>query len=111
MFGLRLTIDVHARSKNGQPAQNTTGVASARPSQLIAAPRAIVSRPPAAMSAIATTTIGAASAAAIRKRRVMSTSSGFGPSSSVAVIGSSAIPQIGHAPGPSCTICGSIGQV
>ena len=28
MFGALLTIDLHARSKNGQPAQSTTGVAS-----------------------------------------------------------------------------------
>ena len=33
MFGLRLTIDAHARTKNGQPAQKTTGVASASPIQ------------------------------------------------------------------------------
>ena len=33
MLGLRLTREAHARWKNGQPAQNTTGVASARPIQ------------------------------------------------------------------------------
>ena len=38
MFGLTATIDRHMRSKNGQPHQNTTGVASARPIPLIAAP-------------------------------------------------------------------------
>ena len=32
----------------------------------------------------------------------MSTSSGFGPSSAVATNGSSAMPQIGQAPGPTC---------
>ena len=42
MFGLRLTIDAHARSKNGQPAQKTTGVAKTRPIQLTSGPRAIV---------------------------------------------------------------------
>ncbi len=35
MFGLRFTIDAHARSKNGHPAQNTTGVDRARPIPLI----------------------------------------------------------------------------
>ncbi len=35
------------------------------------------------------------------ERRVKSTSSGLGPSSSEATIGSSAMPQIGQAPGPS----------
>jgi hypothetical protein len=41
----------------------------------------------------------------------MSTSSGFGLSSSVATRGSRAMPQIGHAPGASRTISGCIGQV
>ena len=46
-----------------------------------------------------------------QSRRVMSTSSGLGPSSAVGVIGSSAMPQIGQDPGPSRTISGCIGQV
>ena len=33
MFGLRLTSDAHARSKNGRPAQSTTGVAKTSCSQ------------------------------------------------------------------------------
>ena len=52
-----------------------------------------------------------ASGAVTKSRRVMSTSSGFGPSSAVGVIGSSAMPQIGQDPGPSRTISGCIGQV
>jgi hypothetical protein len=54
---------------------------------------------------------GTLSAAPIQNRRVMSRSSGSGPSAPVAVRGSSAMPQIGHVPGPSRTICGCIGQV
>ena len=46
---------------------------------------------------------------AIQKRRVMSTSSGFGPSSAEMVIGSSAIPHFGQAPGPCWTISGMHG--
>ena len=46
-----------------------------------------------------------------RKRRVMSSSSGFGCSSSETFAGSSAIPQIGHEPGRSARISGCIGQV
>ena len=46
-----------------------------------------------------------------RSRRFMSTSSGFGASSSEIVRGSSAIPQIGHEPGPGRTISGCIGHV
>ena len=41
----------------------------------------------------------------------MSPSSEFSGASAVTTIGSSAIPQIGHAPGTSRTISGSIGQV
>ena len=41
----------------------------------------------------------------------MSTSSGLGGSSNDTVRGSSAIPQIGHAPGTSLTISGCIGHV
>jgi hypothetical protein len=46
-----------------------------------------------------------------QKRRRKSVSSGFSPSSRLGIIGSSAMPQIGQVPGPSCTISGSIGQV
>jgi hypothetical protein len=47
----------------------------------------------------------------IQKRRVMSTNSGFGPSSMTTVVGSSAIPQIGQSPGSSRTTSGCMGQV
>jgi hypothetical protein len=48
---------------------------------------------------------------ATQNRRVMSASSGLGPESAVTVTGSSAIPQMGHEPGPGCRISGCIGQV
>ena len=60
---------------------------------------------------ISSTRTGAASAAPIQKRRVISMSSGLGPALAVGVIGSSAMPQIGHEPGPSRTISGCIGHV
>ena len=63
------------------------------------------------MSAIATTITGRPSTAATVKRWVMSISSAFGPSSSVTIAGSSAMPQKGHAPGPFCRTSGCIGQV
>ena len=47
----------------------------------------------------------------VQKRRVMSRSSGFSSVAAVTVFGSSAMPQMGHAPGPSRTISGCIGQV
>jgi hypothetical protein len=46
-----------------------------------------------------------------QNRRVMSASSGLGPLSAVTVTGSSAIPQIGHEPGPGRRTSGCIGQV
>ena len=54
---------------------------------------------------------GSVSTSAIQKRRVMSASSGLGPESAVAISGSSAMPQIGQAPGPIWRISGCIGQV
>ncbi len=54
---------------------------------------------------------GIVSKTAIQNLRLMSASSGFSSSSSDAVSGSSAIPQIGQLPGPSRMISGCIGQV
>ena len=41
----------------------------------------------------------------------MSISSTFGPALAVGISGSSPMPQIGQAPGPSCRTSGCIGQV
>ncbi len=110
MLRLRVTIDFQPRTKNGQPAHSTTGVASASCSQFESCwPRSMwrsVRCPP-----ISSATTGTASTTPIQKRRVMSASSGFGPVSAVTITGSSAIPQIGHEPGPTCRISGCIGQV
>ncbi len=54
---------------------------------------------------------GSANAVLIQKRRVMSVSSALGASSRVTCLGSSAMPQIGQSPGPTCSISGCIGQV
>ena len=70
------------RSKNGQPHQNTTGVASSeldpvdrgRAEAVAPAPR------PSSMSPIVQQEHRAPSATPIQKRRVMSASSGFGAS-------------------------------
>src|SRR6266566_5096386 len=111
MFGLRLTIEIQPRSKNGQPAQNTTGVANTNPIQFSNAPCDIDRAPPRAMSIIVSANTGTVRSVDSQNRRVIDTSSGFGRSSSVMTRGSSAIPQIGQAPGASRTICGSIGHV
>ena len=112
MLALRLRIDAQPRAKNGQPAQSTTGKAS---SIWIHADVRGLTRadtpPPVSMSPMARPNTGSVSAALVQKRRVMSTSSGFGPSSISIVRGSSAMPQIGQAPGAARTISGCIGQV
>ena len=111
MFGLRFTSDAQARWKKGAPAQSTTGVASASWAQ--ARRRGDTARWsgwPGMRSDIAIATTGTARTRPIRKRRVMSSSSGFASSASETVRGSSAMPQMGQAPGPGRTISGCIGQ-
>ena len=63
------------------------------------------------MLPIAIASSGAVRATLIQKRRVMSRNSGFSSPSAVTVRGSSAIPQIGHDPGPGRTIWGCMGHV
>jgi hypothetical protein len=98
MFGLRLTIDCQPRAKNGAPPHSTTGVASAswthgsRSSIASRAPR----RPQRRAHAEAARHVG--------ELFVLG-------SSAVISTGSSAMPQIGHDPGPICRTSGCIGQV
>jgi hypothetical protein len=84
MFRLRLTTDCQPRTKNGQPAQSTTGVASASWPQATAAcgnnrigSIAGTSSPSIAQSS------GIVSTRPNQNRRVMSFSSWFSPSSAV----------------------------
>ena len=112
MLGLRLTIDSQPRWKKGIAAHSTTGVASASSIQTATRSpiQSRIGRP--IIGPMVMTSSGMDSAALTQKRRVKSTSSGFGPSSPVGTpIGSSAMPQIGQEPGLSRTISGCIGQV
>ncbi len=111
MFGLRLTTDAHARSKNGRPAHRTTGTAQASWIQFDAARLSGTAPAPPIISVIARPKTGNPAAAPIQARRVMSLSSGFGGSSAVAARASRAIPHSGQLPGRSCTTSGCIGQV
>jgi hypothetical protein len=108
MFRLRLRNEAHMRSKNGQPPHSTTGAESA---SSIHGARCAGTSPPSACPPIASTTTAAASGALIQSRRLMDRSSGSSTSSSDTVRGSSAIPQMGHDPGPSRTISGCMGHV
>ncbi len=110
MLRLRVTTDCQPRTKNGQPAHSTTGVASISCSQFeVCWPMEWLS--PVRCPPISSTNTGTASARPIQNRRLMSISSSFGPASALASNGSSAMPQIGQEPGPTWRISGCIGQV
>jgi hypothetical protein len=109
MLRLRLLSEAPPRSKNGQPPHRTTGVASASCTHT----EFLIDShcQPNNSAPIARARRGTERTALIHKRRLMSTSSGLGPSSSVDISGSSAMPQIGQLPGPIWRICGCIGQI
>jgi len=110
MFSRSETSEAQPRSKKGHPAHSTTGVASTNWTQLDARWSSSAIRP-AMWPAISSTKTGAASASPIQNRRVMSISSGLGPVCALGDTGSSAMPQMGQPPGPTCRTWGCIGQV
>ena len=110
MLSERRATDCAPRTKNGQPAHSTTGVASTSSSQSFM-PCGSSASMPNRCPPMSIARIGTASAAATHRRRVMPKSSSFGPSSRLASAGSSAMPQIGQLPGPTWRISGCIGQV
>ena len=112
MLRLRLTIDCQPRTKNGQPPHSTTGAASVSwpHSRAVALRRSTVAE--AIISAMARPRSGSVRIPLIQNRRVMSTSSTLGPSSSIdGASGSSAMPHFGQNPGPFWRTSGCIGQV
>jgi hypothetical protein len=110
MLRLPVRIDAQPRSKNGHPAHSTTGVASASWIQLEVCDPSHMCRSVRWLP-ISSRNTGRVSASPIQSRRVISTSSGLGPASAVASSGSSAMPQMGQAPGPTCRISGCMGHV
>ena len=110
MFGLRNFTDAQPRWKNGQPHHSTIGVAKANSIQLPMCGGHDM-QPAAVMRNMEKATSGTPSTTLVQKRQVISRSSGFSSRSQSTVIGSSAMPQIGHAPGASRTISGCMGQV
>ena len=113
MLGLSGASERAPRTRNGQPAQSTTGAARKSSTQRrTPTGRRSASGRPGIMSLIARTKSGADRAADTTRRRRMSTSSALSSSSSADTsAGSSAIPQMGQAPGPTCRTSGCIGQV
>jgi len=112
MLRLCVTTDCQPRTKKGQPPQRTTGAASM---SSIHSRAVTFSRPTTsgiAMPPISRARSGAVSTTPIQKRRVMSTSSALGPSSSATGSrGSSAMPHLGQLPGPTWRTSGCIGHV
>jgi hypothetical protein len=112
MLRLRVTTECQPRTKNGQPAQSTTGVASTSWAHATAAcGKNRIGLIAGKSSPSIDQSSGTVSTTPIQKRRVISMSSWFSPSSAVGASGSSAIPQIGQAPGASRRISGCIGHV
>src|SRR5713226_2464475 len=66
---------------------------------------------PAIISPMVMSRTGVVRIALAQNRRVISASSGFSCCSRVTVVGSSAMPQMGHTPGPLRTTSGCMGQV
>ena len=125
MLSCHVRNERQPRSRNGQPAQSTTGVASSASTHCAqvafiqcGSPALVAHRSTAApgsnpgtSSPIANTSNGMVNASASQKRRVMSRNSGFSPTVTEGASGSSVIPQMGQLPGPTWRICGCIGHV
>ncbi len=104
-------MEAQPRSKNGQPPHSTTGVASNSSTQTCT--RGVsnfCTGCPGSIPTISNNRIGAVRMALHQSRRVIAINSGLVSSSTVTVRGSSAMPQMGHAPGLSRTISGCMGQ-
>ena len=112
MFRCPVTIERQPRLKNGRPAHSTTGVDSINCIQRDESPiTKLLWSTEGTICAIARKKTGMVKTSPNQKRRVMSVSSGFSPSSAETVCGSSAIPHLGQSPGPSCSTSGCIGHV
>src|SRR5437660_6914820 len=111
MLRFRLSNERQPRTKNVQPAQRTTGVVRTNWIQRETSPD-IQGGAFGIKCDIARTRTGKVRAAPIQSRRVMSRSSESSSGFAVEIaFGSSAIPQIGHAPALSRSTSGCIGQV
>src|SRR5205085_6599070 len=111
MLRCRLNNECQPRTKNGQPAQRTAGVARTNWIQRDASP-AIQAGALGIRCDIANKKTGKVRTAPIQSRRVMSLSSESSSGLAAEIVfGSRAIPQMGQAPGLSLSISGCIGQV
>ncbi len=110
MFRLPVLTEVQPRWKKGCATQIMTTVASRLSSQVASGSPTQPRTGTPTIGAMVRIISGTAMAMLIQSRRVKSISSWLGPSDTPP-IGSSAMPQTGQVPGPSCTTSGSMGQV
>ena len=110
MLGARFRTEARPRRKKAR-AIHSTGVAIRHCRATNGRGPSQASKGTPAWLPISSANTAAASGAASQRRRRRSISSGAGPVSATGIIGSSAMPQTGQSPGPSCTTSGSIGQV
>ncbi len=111
IFKWPVFTDCTARTRNGQPAQNTTGVASKNSAQYHCWILLSAGNSDGAISSnMAIKNTGNVNTPPIMKRFNMSLYSLLSGSTST-VVASKAIPQIGQSPGSSCMTSGCIGQV
>src|SRR5438477_10956575 len=112
MLRRRVTNDLHPRSKSGHPPHSTTGVANNNCNHALRF-AALASGLMLSISAIAWAMNGTARIKLTQNRRLMSFNSAVSSAAGAAETanGSSAIPQIGHAPGLSLRTSGCMGQV
>src|SRR6266436_1544137 len=97
ILGLRLTSEDQKRSKNGQPPQSTTGVASRNSMPF----RTVGARcRPSDSPSMESSSTGSDKPALTQKRRRIESYSGSASTSANTSIGSSAMPQMGQLPGP-----------
>ena len=111
MFGRQGFSERQPRTKNGAPPHSTTMLPSTASPQAATPPHGAGSCQPNRCGPIATSSTGRVSATSHQKRRVIERKSLSSSSSSEGIIGSSAMPQIGQWPGPTCCTSGCIGQV
>src|SRR5436190_4708861 len=112
MLRRRVTNDLHPRSKSGHPPHSTTGVANNNCNHALRF-AALASGLMLNISAIAWAINGTARIKLTQNRRLMSFNSAVSSAAGAAETanGSSAIPQIGHAPGLPLRTSGCMGQV
>ncbi len=111
MFGDHGFSERQPRAKNGAPPHSTTTLDNSASAQPATPFHGAGSCQPNRCGPIESRNTGTVSANSVQKRSVSARNSPPSSSSSVGIIGSSAMPHFGQSPGPACCTSGCIGQV